>query len=599
MKLIELTGILTLLFTVTLVNAQTTTQWGPNGYVKIENGSGGFNANVEGGDRFSRDHDQAGDINGDGIIDLIIGARSDDDGATDAGAVYILFMNNDGTVQSNQKISMLEGGFTETLSAGNFFGYGVAGIGDYDGDNIPDIAVSAPVPPNRALYIIHLNANGTVKDFVKNTNITALGLSAVGDLNNDGRIDLVACDPGSDVGGTNIGAISILFLNSSSQVIPAQTVLINPLSGGLGNGLVAGDEFGGREVAMLGDIDGDGTKELAVGAFMSDGGKGAIWMLSLDSTTFNVVSKLKITEGLNGFTDTLTTGTNPNGTEGASFGHALCKVGDLNGDGVPDLMTGANQQNEGWGYILYLNSDKTVKTYTRISNADGGFGLILDPLERFSRSISFIGDLKGDGTIAVNYGGGAAGAAGGTLYLLFFKPCDFTQEAGFNRWSGGNILFTNWNHPSQSLTSDSLTFEQCTIKAFETNAAYMTYNFNDGRCICMDSTATLEASTELSTAFSYDCHSGVVTASVDELKSDNETIVYPNPTKSEFILKTYQTSFSERDRMQLFSIIGEQLYSSSVNSEQTKLDLSKFSQGTYILTTSLNGIQKTFKILKE
>jgi len=45
MKLIELTGILTLLFTVTLVNAQTTTQWGPNGYVKIENGSGGFNAN--------------------------------------------------------------------------------------------------------------------------------------------------------------------------------------------------------------------------------------------------------------------------------------------------------------------------------------------------------------------------------------------------------------------------------------------------------------------------------------------------------------------------------------------------------------------------
>jgi hypothetical protein len=66
---------------------------------------------------------------------------------------------------------------------------------------------------------------------------------------------------------------------------------------------------------MLGDIDNDGTKELAVGAFMSDGGKGAIWILSLDNTTFNVVSKLKITEGLNGFTDTLTTGENPNGTE--------------------------------------------------------------------------------------------------------------------------------------------------------------------------------------------------------------------------------------------------------------------------------------------
>lgn len=138
---------------------------------------------------------------------------------------------------------------------------------------------------------------------------------------------------------------------------------------------------------MLGDLDNDGTLEMAVGAFKSDGGRGAVWILSLNSTTFNVESKLKITEGMNGFTDTLTDSSNPNGTSGASFGHALCKVGDLNGDGVPDLMTGANQQNEGYGYILYLNSDKTVKTYTRINNTDGGFGLTLTAEDRFSRSI--------------------------------------------------------------------------------------------------------------------------------------------------------------------------------------------------------------------
>jgi len=585
------------LFFVANLSAQVTTQWGPDGFVKIENGSGGFNANLQGGDRFSRDHDQIGDINGDGIIDLVVGARSDDDGATDAGAVYILFMNNNGTVQSNQKISMLEGGFTDSLNAGNFFGYGVAGIGDYDGDNIPDIAVSSPTPPNRAIYIIHLNANGTVKNFVKNTNITAQGLSAVGDLNNDGRIDLVACDPGSDIGGTDIGAIRILFLNSSSQIMPAQTVLINPLSGGFGTGLVAGDQFGGREVAMLGDIDNDGTKEMAVGAFMSDGGKGAIWILSLNSTTLNVVSKLKITEGLNGFSDTLTTGTNPNGTEGAMFGHALCKVGDLNGDGVPDLMTGANQQNEGWGYILYLNSNKTVKTYTRINNTDGGFGIPLQPEERFSRSISFVGDLRGDGTIAVNYGGGAGGT--GTLYLLFFKPCDFTQEAGFNHWSGGNILFSNWDHTTQSLTSDSLTFEQCTFKAFETDATYMTYNFNDGRCICMDSNAVLTASTEMSNAFSNECYSGLLATNLIDPNTKHQTIIYPNPTNSELILQNNQTSFTKQDRVQLFSIIGKQLYSSSINSQKTSINLSSYPKGPYILVTNINGITKSFKILKD
>ena len=589
-KIIKLT--IALLLTATFTNAQVTTQWGPDGYVKIENNSGGFIANLQSGDRFSRDHDQAGDINGDGIIDLVLGARSDDDGATDAGAVYILFMNNDGTVQSNQKISASEGGFTDTLDTGDFFGYGVAGIGDYDNDNIPDIAVTAI----GRIYIIHLNNDGTVKSFVKNQNINSQGLSAIGDLNNDGKIDLVACQSTSNAGGTQRGAIQILFFDNTSNVINSSTVTISSTQGGFGTGLQDNDRFGGREVAMLGDIDNDGTKELAVGAFMSDGGKGAIWILSLDNTTFNVVSKLKITEGLNGFTDSLTTGANPNGTEGAQFGHALSRVGDLNGDGVPDLMTGANQQNEGWGYILYLNSDKTVKTFTRINNTDGGFGLVLDPVERFSRSISFVGDLRGDGTVAVNYGGGAGGT--GTLYLLFLKPCDFDQQPGFNRWSGGNILFTNWNHNTQTVTGP-LSFEQCTFKAFETDATYMTYNYNDSRCICMDSTAVLATSTELSTAYSNDCYSGILSTNLIESDTKNQLIIYPNPTNSKLTFKTYQTSFSERDRIQLFSIIGEQLYTSRINSEKTTVDLSHFPRGTYILTTSINGIQKTFKILKE
>jgi hypothetical protein len=599
LRLFRTFGIATFLFATTNLIAQVTTQCGPDGFVKIEEGSGGFFATLDPGDRFSRDHDQAGDINGDGVLDLVVGARSDDDGATDAGAVYILFMNNDGTVQSNQKISATQGGFTDILLANNFFGYGVAGIGDYDGDNIPDIAVSAPASANSAFYIIHLNSNGTVKNYVKNSTILAFGLSAIGDLNNDGRIDLVACDPGSDVGGNNIGAISILFFGANSQLIPSQTVLINPLSGGFGSGLIAGDQFGGREVAMLGDIDGDGTKELAVGAFTSDGGKGAIWILSLNSTNYNVGSKLKITEGLNGFTDTLTTGSNPNGSEGANFGHALSKVGDLNGDSVPDLMTGANQQNEGWGYILYLNSNKTVKTFTRINNTDGGFGLVLDSVERFSRSISFLGDLRGDGTIAVNYGGGAGAGGSGALYLLFFKPCVFNQVSGYNHWSGGTTLFTNWNHSTQMLISDSLTFEQCAFKAFETDAAYVTYNFNDGRCICKDSSAILTVSTELSTAFSNQCFSGLLSTNVIELNNEQQITIYPNPTNSELVFETQQISFTKQDNIKIFSILGEQLYSSSLSSQKTRIDLSNYSTGTYILVTRIDGIQKTFKILKE
>ena len=391
------------------------------GYVKIENGSGGLVADLDSGDRFARDHDAIGDVNGDGVIDFVIGARSDDDGGIDAGAVYILFMNTDGSVLSNQKISTLEGGFNETLNAGNFFGYGVAGIGDYDSDGIPDIAVSSPVPPNNSLYIIHLNGDGTVKDFVKNENIIAQGLTAIGDINNDNKIDLVACNPGSNDGGTDRGAIDILFLNEASQVMYANTVTISSTQGGFGTGLEDGDQFGGREAAMLGDLDNNGTIEMAVGAFLSDGGKGAIWILSLDATTYNVVSKIKITEGLNGFTETLDLEENPNGTFGAQFGHAMCAAGDIDGDGITDLVTGANQQNEGNGYVLYLNADKTVKSYDKISATEGDFDLVLGTGDRFARSISYVGDLKEDGSIAINFGGGVGLGGTGSLYTLFFR----------------------------------------------------------------------------------------------------------------------------------------------------------------------------------
>ena len=583
------------------IQAQSITHYGPDGFVRIEEGLGGFFADLDPGDRFSRDHDVIGDVDNDGVLDIIIGARSDDDGITDAGAAYIVFMNPDGTVKSNQKISMLEGGFNETLLENNFFGYGVAGIGDYNNDGIPDVAISAPSSTNRALYIIHLERNGMVKNYVKNSNIIAQGLSAVGDLNNDGKTDLVACDPNSDDGGNNRGAINILFFNESSEVITNNVVTISSTQGAFGDGLEDGDRFGGREVAMLGDIDEDGTLEMAVGTFMSDGGKGAIWILSLDATNHQVVSKLKITEGLNGFADVLETDPNSNGSAGAQFGHALCAPGDLNGDGIADLITGANQQGLGDGYILYLNANKTVKTYTKIDEIEGGFNLDFadEDEERFSRSLSFIGDLRGDGTIAVNVGGGVGQAGTGTLYLLFFKPCEFVREAGLNHWSEGNTLFTNWSHPSQMLIGDSLTYEQCAFKAFETTAPYVTYNFNDGRCICKDSTAILVNSSELSSAFINTCSNGPIITNTSEIEIHPPITIFPNPTFSTITFNTEQTFFSDQNFIGLYNVLGELIFQTSIITPSTKIDLSSFSVGMYILTSNINGSKKSFKIFKK
>ena len=477
--------------------ALTTRVFEPVSYLKIAEDLGGFSAGVIGGDRLGRDSAPAGDINGDGIVDLILGARSDDDGGTDTGAVYILFMNADGTVESNQKISMLEGGFTDTLLPNSFFGYGVAGIGDYNGDSIPDVAVSAP-RNEEAIYVLHLDRDGTVKSMGKSTGIVALGLSAVGDLNQDGRIDLAAADPNAAGGG----AVHLLFLDDQSDV--SQVVTIGEGQGGFGTGLNADDTFGGRESALLGDLDNNGTPELAVGAFQSDGGLGAIWILSLDSDTLEVVDKLKIAPGLAGFDEDLAITPNSNGTSGPHFGHALAAAGDLNDDGIPDLITSANQYEDGVSYVLYFNPDKTVKTFNRITDTDSGgeFDLQLDPEERFGRSISLVDDSRAEGSLTGVFGGGAGFVEG--VYTVAFQQCSYTAPTDSMFWSGGTTLFTNWNHGTQTVTGP-LSFEQCVWKASEVGGSYITAKAEDGRCIIKDTDAELSASAEGSSAYMRSC----------------------------------------------------------------------------------------------
>lgn len=468
--------------------------------IRISDNEGGMSADLESGDRFGRDHDNAGDIDGDGISDLIFGARSDDDGATDAGAAYILFMNADGTVKANQKISATQGGFTGDLVASNFFGYGVAGIGDYNGDNIPDVAVSAPGAGAPAIYILHLNTNGTVKSMVKNAGIIGQGLSAVGDLNNDGKIDLAAADPNGGVGGL----VHLLFFDAASKLLQNDTVSIGEGLNGFGTGLNSGDSFGGRESALLGDLDNNGTRELAVGAFQSNSGQGAIWILSLDENN-EVVDKLKIAPGLSGFNENVSTDVNANGSTGGHFGHGLVAAGDLNGDGVPDLVTSANQYNDGVAYIIYLNSDKTVKTFTRMDSDEGGFNLTLGTIERFGRSISIVDNNRADGKITVNMGGGAgSNSNGGAVYAMNFQACNYTKQEGNQFWNGGATLFSNWNHNNQ-LVDGPLTTEQCFLKASETQGYYLTAQETDGRCIIKSSDAVLTDSVEGSSAYIRSC----------------------------------------------------------------------------------------------
>ncbi|MCH8149989.1 MAG: FG-GAP repeat protein, partial [Planctomycetes bacterium] len=129
-------------------------------YQKISDTQGGFNGTLDDDDRFGTSVASLGDLDGDGVGDLAVGATGDDDGGSFRGAVWVLFLNTDGTVKSHQKISDTQGGFTGTLDDVDFFGFSVASLGDLDGDGVGDLAVGSF---GVAMWVLFLNTDGTAK----------------------------------------------------------------------------------------------------------------------------------------------------------------------------------------------------------------------------------------------------------------------------------------------------------------------------------------------------------------------------------------------------------------------------------------------------
>jgi hypothetical protein len=277
----------------------------PNGTVKshqkISATEGGFTGTLDDLDNFGIAAGSPGDLDGDGTPDLTVGAREDDDGGSNRGAVWVLFLRPDGTVESHQKISATEGGFAGTLEDGDQLGSAVAALGDLDRDGTPDLAVGAWLDDDGgccdrgAVWILFLRPDGTVESHQKISSIEggftgtlddndrfAYAVASLGDLDCDGNADLAAGAVGDGDGGLDRGAAWILFLARDGTV--RLHTKISDTSGGF-NGALDDDDLFGFAVAGLGDLDGDGNADLSVGAVRDgDGGseRGAVWNLFLD-----------------------------------------------------------------------------------------------------------------------------------------------------------------------------------------------------------------------------------------------------------------------------------------------------------------------------
>mmetsp|Transcript_11040 Transcript_11040/g.25780 ORF Transcript_11040/g.25780 Transcript_11040/m.25780 type:complete len:192 (+) Transcript_11040:383-958(+) len=113
-----------------------------------------------------------GDMPGDNVTDLAVGAIGDDDGGDGRGAVYLLFLTTGGRVKSFSKISSTQGNFTANLDDVDKFGYSVASVGDVSGDGVTDLVVGAIRDDDGgkdrgAVYLLFLTTGGEVNSFSK------------------------------------------------------------------------------------------------------------------------------------------------------------------------------------------------------------------------------------------------------------------------------------------------------------------------------------------------------------------------------------------------------------------------------------------------
>ncbi len=419
-------------------------------FQKISDTQGNFLEPLLSGDEMGGAVCDLGDLDGDGpsVRAIAVGASLDDDGGVNKGCVYIMFLAANGTVLSHQVISNTRGGFTEPLVANDEFGSAIANLGDLDGDgpSVRAIAVGAIGDDDGgtdrgAVYILFLAANGTVLSYKAITdtqgnfnyalhNVDQFGdcLAALGDLDGPGHsvAALAVGAPGDDDGGTDRGAIYILFLDSAGNVLSSRK--ISSTQGNLGYSLVNGDGLG-SSAAPLGDLDrvGPSAGVLAAGIpGCDDGGsdRGGVLVMFL-SKAGTVLSCQKISGTSGNLGQTL--------HDTDEFGGSVARLRDLDGPGPSSVAMAVGAVGDDDGgldrgavYVLFLNAAGSVLSSQKISDLAGNFTATIDNEDALGSSLAALGDLDGPGnsmeTLVI---GATADDDGGTdhgaVYVTFLN----------------------------------------------------------------------------------------------------------------------------------------------------------------------------------
>ncbi len=259
-------------------------------------------------DQFGISLCNAGDVNGDGYQDLLVGANLEDSGGDAAGKCYLYFGG-----MTPDSIPDL----TFTGVEGEQFGLTVSGGGDINGDGFSDIAIHAPGPPDSSgkIYIFFGSYSmDSLPDLVlsgaPSEHHFGRAIALDGDLNNDNYDDLVAGAPES---ADSAGAV-YLYLGGNSPDCSADLTIHGEQSG----------DFFGDMISTGGDVNGDGIDDMIVGAPRNDdaailAGKAYLY---LGGTPMDSLPDMQITGS----------------SIGDAFGSAGDILSDINGDSIDEIL---------------------------------------------------------------------------------------------------------------------------------------------------------------------------------------------------------------------------------------------------------------------
>ncbi|MCU0253495.1 MAG: integrin alpha, partial [Acidobacteria bacterium] len=362
------------------------------------------------GESFGTSVGVAGLVNDDGYSDIIIGAPYNDFGITDRGAVYVYHGSESGV--------HTEPDWSQTGSSeGELFGTSVGTAGDFNGDGYSDIVVGGSgYSGTGRVYVFYCGRSGPYNDrgwtWTNGETGADVGASAAsaGDVNGDGYSDLIVGAPRDDSGVALRDA-------GAGYVFHGGPEGVGEVSGWSDTGSQLWARFG-EAVASAGDLNDDGYDDIMVGLPLYDGGAGS------DE------GRVLFYRGTASGPPTAPTWTLDGGQAGARFGSALAPIGDVNLDGFGDVAIGAPRWqsslfSRGGGVFVYFGSGSGLAGHSSAADADWE-ALAHQNGASFGSSVACAGDVNDDGHTDLLVGAP-------------FWRAEKTDEGGVFLWYGHTI----------------------------------------------------------------------------------------------------------------------------------------------------------------